>query len=423
MNGKDLYDALNEIDDEFIVEVTKADAEYAARKAGKNRKPSFFAQFSTNVTAADDAEEIKKPSVMFTVLKIAACIAVVAVLVGGGLMIKNILGDKKPTGQTAREWNDQDKVTPVVEPNPTEDPAPLLTEDPNPYGEAVYDELVYNSNTYMRQRSECTKVGEYLGSFQLTGYRFINEDEDPFNEEDNGEENSEAENSEAENVTVEVYAIPDISTDYAVCVKDPASGKYPVYARVYWTDNFADYAKATQLATYMTLGEEFSVIRDNQEIKLRTKISMDQTLNTLFRNQDIPIFAMYDMPNEFFAGTFHYDPTVGKPFDPASSYVSRYTDAWENFEDVYGEEIPYEIHPAEGSAAAQEFCKGKQIGTMSLIAHVNNNLLGEGGFQVYLYSGGWVVTDFFCIYVGPEAAADFMKILDAQIPTDSTVPN
>lgn len=422
MNGKDLLDALNEIDDEFIEEVTKADAEYAAKKAGKGRKQSVFAQFSTHGTSSDEAEEIKKPSVMFTVLKIAACIAVVAVLVGGGLMIKNMLGDKKPTGQTAREWNDQDKVTPVVNPNPTGEPDPLLTEDPNPYGEAWYDDLVYNSKYYTRQRAECTKVGEYLGSYQITGFRHIDEDEDAFNEEDNGEENSE-ENGEEEKITVDVYAIPDISTDYAVAVKDPDVEKYYVFARVYWADNFADFAKATQFATYMTLGEEFSVIRDNQEIKLRTKISMDQTLNTLFRNQDIPIFAMYDMPNEFFAGTFHYDPTVGKPFDPASSYASRYSVYWENSEDLYGEEVLYEQHPAEGSAAAQEFCKGKQIGTMSLIAYVNNSLLGEGGFQVYLYSGGWVVTDFFCMYVGPEAAADFMKILDAKIPNESTVPN
>ena len=410
MNGKDLLDALNEIDDEFIEEVTKADAEYAAKKAGKGRKQSVFAQFSTQRTSSDEAEEIKKPSVMFTVLKIAACIAVVAVLVGGGLMIKNMLGNKKPTGQAAKEWTDEDKVTPVVDPVITDPP---LEEEPNPYGEAWYDELVYNSKYYTRQRAECTKVGEFLGNSELTGFQYIVEGEDPFYDE----------NSEAESITVEVYAIPDVSTDYAVAVKVPDSEKYLVFARVYWADNFADYAKATQLATYMSPGEEFSVIRNNQEIKLRTKISMEQTLNTLFRNPDIPIFAMYDMPNEFFAGTFHYDPTVGKPFDPASSYASRYSTYWENSEDAYGEEVPYEQHPAEGSAEAQEFCKGKEIGTMTVIGYVNNSLCGEGYYQVYLYSGGFVVTDFFCVYVGPEAAADFLNLLNAQIPNESTVPN
>lgn len=420
MNGLDLLEAINDIDDEFVLEATEGVSGTSSLKTeGTPADGPAVKSNDSDYVVLDAKKSVRKPFYTKAVWKYAACAALVLALVGGGLIINAMLNGKGERAKTvtpaAREWNDQDKVTPVVDPVT---PDPILEIEPNPYGGTYYDELVYNSNTYMRQRSECTKAGEYLGSFQLTGYRFINEDEDPFNEEDNGEENS-----EAENVTVEVYSIPDISTDYAVCVKDPVSGKYPVYARVYWTDNFADYAKATQLATYMTLGEEFTVIRDNQEIKLRTKISMDQTLNTLFRNQDIPIFAMYDMPNEFFAGTFHYDPAVGRPYDPTSSYASRYTDAWGNFEDVYGEEIPYEIHPAEGSKEAQEFCKGKQIGTMSLVAYVNNSLLGEGGFQVYLYSGGWVVTDFFCMYVGPEAAADFMKILDAQIPTDSTVPN
>lgn len=405
MNGKDLLDALSEIDDDFIAEVTEADAAYAARKVGKTRKRSVFAPFSKNVTAFDEAEEIKKPSVMMTVLKFAACAATIAVLVGGGLMIKNMLADKKPAGQTAVGESGQETVTPVVD--------PTQEEVPDPYGEAFYDELVFHSNTYMRQRSECAKVGEYLGSFQLTGYTYIVEDEDPFREEENA----------AESITVEVYAIPDVSTDFAVAVKDPDSGKYLVYARVYWTDNFRSFAEETKLGVYMTPGEEFTVIRGGQEIQLRTKISTEQVMNTLFRNQDIPIFAMYDMPNEFFKGTTHYDPAAGKPFDPASSYASRYSDAWETHEDSYGEEIPYELHPAEGSAAAQEFCKGKEIGTMTVIWNVKNSLLGTQSYPLYLYSGGFVVSDYFCIYVGPEAAADFVKLLDEQIPTDSTVPN
>ena len=411
MNGKDLLDALNEIDDEFIEEVTKADAEYAAKKAGKIK--AEMSDNTENVTVFEEAETIKKRSAMMTVLKYAAIAAGLMALVGGGLIIDALLGGK-PNPKSApatREWTEKDKVTPVTEPYTglEVEPVPLSVE-------GYYEDLIYNSLTYTRQRAECNKLGEYLGSFQLTCYMYYDEEEELRNQG----------NELPESVTADVYEIPNVSTEYAVAVKYPDTETYLVYARIYQTDNFADYAKATQLATYMSPREEFSVIRDNQEIKLRTTITTEQVLNTLFRNQDIPIFAMNDMPNEFFAGTFHYDWTVGKPNDPTSSYAGRYSVVFpEGVSGIYEDGTLAEIaeHPPEGSPAAQEFCKGKQIGTMSLIAYVNNSLLGEGGFQVYLYSGGWVVTDFFCMYVGPEAAADFMKILDAQIPNESTVPN
>ncbi len=420
MNGLDLLEAINDIDDDLILEATEGVSGAAPAKAGETAPCGpVLKSKDTDCIVLDAKKSVRKPFYTKAVWKYAACAAAVLMLVGGGLIINALLNGKggktKNVTPAAHVWTDQDKVTPVVDPV---EPDPNLQIEPNPYGESWYDDLVYNSKYYTRQRSECTKVGEYLGSYQITGFRYIDEDEDTFNEEDNGEENS-----EVESITVEVFAIPDISTDYAVAVKDPDVEQYYVFARVYWADNFADYAKATQLATYMSPGEEFTVIRGNQEIKLRTKISMDQTLNTLFRNQDIPIFALYDMPNEFFAGTLFYDPTVGKPYDPTSSYASRYSVYFENMEDVYGEEVLFEQHPAEGSAAAQEFCKGKEIGTMTVVGYVNNSLCGEVGYQVYLYSGGFVVTDFFCVYVGPEAAADFLKLLDAQIPNESTVPN
>lgn len=409
MNGKDLYDALNEIDDEFIVEVTKADAEYAARKAGKSKKPSFFAQFSTNVTAADDAEEIKKPSVMLSVLKIAACIAVVAVLVGGGLMIKSMLGGGK-TGRTASDG--EEAVTPTVDPNLQEEPNP--DNDPNlgPV-EAYYEELIYDSEYYTKALTQCEKVGERLGSGELTMYMSIDEDEDgdPFGQEA----------GTPEKVAAEVYAIPGISPKYAVAVKHPETEQYDIYSRVYLTGSFEDLKNATQLATYITPENEFTVIRNGQNITIRTQITTEKALATLFKNQDIPIFDMRDMPNAFFEGTMHFEREEYEPFDPASSYLGRYTTEVEGYQVTFEDDnTPFESHPSEGSPEAQEFCKGKEIGTMTVVAKVDNSLLGWKGMNVYLYSGGWVITDVYCIYVGPEAATDFLNLFE--IPAESTVP-
>ena len=400
MNGKDLLDALNEIDEDFIVEVTKTDAELEARRAGKTGNEAVIARFPENVTASGETDTLRRPTVLMTVMKYAACAAVLAILVGGGLMIKNILAGANSGGSAASG------STPAVTIPAKEVEEPLFEEVKN-----FYEELVYNSKYYTLARTECLGVGQWLGSYELTNYMYIDEDEDPFGEEANPPESLEA----------DVYEILGVNKDYAVAVRYPASDKYYVYSRVYMTDNFADLKSATQLGIYITPEEEFTVVRNGQNITVRTQITTQQALDTLFKNQDIPVFALSDMPNEFFKGTQHYEKSANEPYDPTSSYRSRYDVNVDGYDVTFEDEsVPYGMHPAAGSPEAQAFCQGKEIGTLSVVAKVDNELLGWKGMNVYLYSGGWVVTNVYCIYVGPEAAADFLNLFE--IPSESTVP-
>lgn len=399
MNGKDLLDALQEIDAEFIAEARETEAEYEARKAGKGRN-SAFTLLKKEETASKEAQQSRKQTVMMTVLKFAACAAVLAVLVGGGLTIKNMLTGKKPVDQTAKSG-----TTPKSEP-PTEDPDPNLGEQV-----AFYDELIYNSKTYIRQYAACKQVGESLGTYELTGYSLIDEESDP----------SDSEPGLTATAKAEVFRIPEVSTDYAVAVKHPGTDEYLVYARSYTASDFADYAKATQLATYMSLEDEFRVIRNGQNIKVKTKISTEQAMSTLFRNAELPMFVRFDMPSEFIAGANH---------DRQAAAVLPFT--LEDIDDGTGQRLPfgYAINveeennsageqTSEGTPETREFCKDKTLGTMTLAMTVDNNLCGWNTI-VTLYSGGWVVTDSFFIYVGPEAVTDFVNLIE--IPDKSTEP-
>lgn len=399
MNGKDLLDALQEIDAEFIAEARETEAEYEARKAGKGRN-SAFTLLKKEETASEEAQQSRKQTVMMTVLKFAACAAVLAVLVGGGLTIKNMLTGKKPVDQTAKSG-----TTPKSE-APTEDPDPNLGEQV-----AFYDELIYNSKTYIRQYAACKQVGESLGTYELTGYSFIDEEADPSGSEPDLTATAKA----------EVFRIPEVSTDYAVAVKHPGTDEYLVYARSYTASDFADYAKATQLATYMSLEHEFRVIRNGQNIKVKTKISTEQAMSTLFRNAELPMFVRSDMPSEFIAGANHDRQAAAVlPFtleDIEDGTGQRLPFGYEiNVED---ENIPDESQTSEGTPETREFCKDKTLGTMTLAMTVDNNLCGWNTI-VTLYSGGWVVTDSFFIYVGPEAVTDFVNLIE--IPDKSTEP-
>lgn len=396
MNGKDLLDALHKIDDEFIVEARETEAEYEARKA-KGRGKSVIAWFMKDESGSDEKEDRKKPSVMMTVLKFAACAAVLAVLVGGGFMIKNMLAGKKPTEQTGLSG-----TTPKTEPP---------TEDPN-LGEQVpyYAELIYNSKTYIRQYATCSQVGESLGMHELTGYEFIDEEPSPF------------ESDLTATSRAEVFRIPDVSTDYAVAVKHPGSDEYLVYARAITADDFADYAKATQLATYMTLEDEFRVIRNGQNIRVNTKISTEKALSTLFRNSELPMFARFDMPADFIAETNHNRQAAAvlpftEEFDEDGNGQITPFGYEVNLED---ENIPDESQTSGGTPEAIEFCKDKPLGNLTLVMTVDNNLCGWNA-NVTLYSGGWVVTESFFIYVGPEAAAEFLNLFE--IPDKGTDPS
>ncbi|MBO4485026.1 MAG: hypothetical protein J5738_06525 [Lachnospiraceae bacterium] len=396
MNGKDLLDALHEIDDEFIVEARETEAEYEARKA-KGRGKSVIAWFMKDESDSKETEDRKKPSVMMTVLKFAACAAVLAVLVGGGFMIKNMLAGKKPTEQTGLSG-----TTPKTEPP---------TEDPN-LGEQVpyYAELIYNSKTYIRQYATCNQVGESLGMHELTGYEFIDENPSPF------------ESDLTATARAEVFRIPDVSTDYAVAVKHPGSDEYLVYARAIKADDFWDYARATQLEAYMTLGDEFRVIRNGQNIKVKTKISTEKALSTLFRTQMVPMFARFDMPADFIAETNHNRQAAAvlpftEEFDEDGNGQITPFGYEVNLED---ENIPDESQTSGGTPEAIEFCKDKPLGNLMLVMTVDNNLCGWNA-NVTLYSGGWVVTESFFIYVGPEAAAEFLNLFE--IPDKGTDPS
>lgn len=396
MNGKDLLDALQEIDAEFIAEARETEAEYEARKAGKGRN-SAFTLLKKEETASEEAQQSRKQTVMMTVLKFAACAAVLAVLVGGGLTIKNMLTGKKPVDQTAKSG-----TTPKSEP-PTEDPDPNLGEQV-----AFYDELIYNSKTYIRQYAACKQVGESLGTYELTGCSFIDEEADP----------SDLEPYLTATAKAEVFRIPEVSTDYAVAVKHPGTDEYLVYARSYTASDFADYAKATQLATYMSLEDEFRVIRNGQNITVKTKISTEQAMSTLFRNTELPMFVRFDMPSEFIAEANHNRqaaavlPFTLEDIDDGTGQRLPFGYAI-NVED---ENIPDESQTSEGTPETREFCKDKTLGTMTLAMTVDNNLCGWNTI-VTLYSGGWVVTDSFFIYVGPEAVTDFVNLIESAEPT------
>ena len=396
MNGKDLLDALQEIDAEFIAEARETEAEYEARKAGKG-KNSAFTLLKKEETASEEAQQSRKQTVMMTVLKFAACAAVLAVLVGGGLTIKNMLTGKKPVDQTAKSG-----TTPKSEP-PTEDPDPNLGEQV-----AFYDELIYNSKTYIRQYAACKQVGESLGTYELTGCSFIDEEADP----------SDLEPYLTATAKAEVFRIPEVSTDYAVAVKHPGTDEYLVYARSYTASDFADYAKATQLATYMSLEDEFRVIRNGQNITVKTKISTEQAMSTLFRNTELPMFVRFDMPSEFIAEANHNRqaaavlPFTLEDIDDGTGQRLPFGYAI-NVED---ENIPDESQTSEGTPETREFCKDKTLGTMTLAMTVDNNLCGWNTI-VTLYSGGWVVTDSFFIYVGPEAVTDFVNLIESAEPT------
>ena len=334
---------------------------------------------------------------MMTVLKFAACAAVLAVLVGGGLTIKNMLTGKKPVDQTVKSG-----TTPKSEP-PTEDPDPNLGEQV-----AFYDELIYNSKTYIRQYAACKQVGESLGTYELTGCSFIDEEADP----------SDLEPYLTATAKAEVFRIPEVSTDYAVAVKHPGTDEYLVYARSYTASDFADYAKATQLATYMSLEDEFRVIRNGQNITVKTKISTEQAMSTLFRNTELPMFVRFDMPSEFIAEANHNRqaaavlPFTLEDIDDGTGQRLPFGYAI-NVED---ENIPDESQTSEGTPETREFCKDKTLGTMTLAMTVDNNSCGWNTI-VTLYSGGWVVTDSFFIYVGPEAVTDFVNLIESAEPT------
>ena len=396
MNGKDLLDALQEIDAEFIAEARETEAEYEARKAGKGRN-SAFTLLKKEETASKEAQQSRKQTVMMTVLKFAACAAVLAVLVGGGLTIKNMLTGKKPVDQTAKSG-----TTPKSEP-PTEDPDPNLGEQV-----AFYDELIYNSKTYIRQYAACKQVGESLGTYELTGCSFIDEEAD----------SSGSEPYLTATVKAEVFRIPEVCTDYAVAVKHPGTDEYLVYARSYTASDFADYAKATQLATHMSLEHEFRVIRNGQNITVKTKISTEQAMSTLFRNTELPMFVRFDMPAEFIAEANHNRqaaavlPFTLEDIDDGTGQRLPFGYAI-NVED---ENIPDESQTSEGTPETREFCKDKTLGTMTLVMTVDNNLCGWNTI-VTLYSGGWVVTDSFFIYVGPEAVTDFVNLIESAEPT------
>lgn len=399
MNGKDLLDALQEIDAEFIAEARETEAEYEARKAGKGRN-SAFTLLKKEETASEEAQQSRKQTVMMTVLKFAACAAVLAVLVGGGLTIKNMLTGKKPVDQTAKSG-----TTPKSEP-PTEDPDPNLGEQV-----AFYDELIYNSKTYIRQYAACKQVGESLGTYELTGYSLIDEESDP----------SDSEPGLTATAKAEVFRIPEVSTDYAVAVKHPGTDEYLVYARAIHADDFWDYARATQLTTYMTLGDEFTVIRNGQSIRINTKISTEKALSTLFRTQMAPMFARFDMPADFIAETNHNRQAAAVlPFTEEFCEDGNGKNTPFGYEvNLEDENIPAESRTSDGTPEAIEFCKDKPLGNLTLVMTVDNSLCGWNTV-VTLYSGGWLVTDSFFIYVGPEGAAEFLNLFE--ISDKSTDP-
>ncbi|MBO4696380.1 MAG: hypothetical protein J5643_03730 [Lachnospiraceae bacterium] len=379
MNELDLMDAINDIDDRYIVEA----AEGVAGGSVMHTKGTVK----------------RRRAVWSSVPALAAAGIALAILVAGGITAVKLLQRRTKGKESVKTEYAAGKPFMKGEVLTTPLTAEQLEEFRQMPGILEIDGRYYGS-----QETECSQVGAKIGTYTVRG----NTEEIVV---ENGEEHLEIVEHELD---ADVYGIPGVKTSYAVAVYYEDIQKYVVFGGVIPdVDTVAELREEIPFDTYFEMDKTYKVMINGLPATYTdSTVTLEKVVNILFKNADSPIYDLKDMPNAFFKDTPFFDEWAGREHHVWDSWISRY-DTVEN--------------PEEGKDWAQKFCKEHPLGELLGIGYVHNKLIepvNASGVQYYLYSGGYILGmggGFGkCIYVGPEAAQEFIALF--QFPMKSTEP-
>ncbi|MBO4325453.1 MAG: hypothetical protein J5845_08685 [Lachnospiraceae bacterium] len=378
MNELDILEALTDVDDKYVLEASEGIAGKTVLKRG-TKKRTFAAWNSL-------------PAM------IAAGVALAVIVAGGIVAVKAV--QKKAKGKES-EKTGYTAASPFVQGEAQT--TPLSKETLEAFSN-LPGTLDFNGRTYVGQYTECTKVGGKIGTYKVsdTVEQIVTEE---------GIEHLELVDIEND---VDVYEIPGVKTSYAVAVFYEDLQKYIVFGGIVPdVSNVAELRENMPIDTYFKMDKTYKVMVNGYPATYsNSAVNMEQVVNILLKNAESPVYELKDMPNDFFKDTPFFDEYADRERQLWDSWISRY----DSPED-----------PKEGKDWAQAFCKEHPLGELLLTGYVHNTLIepaNASGLEFYLYSGGYIFgiggSYGDCIYVGPEAAAEFRALFET--PAKSTEP-
>ena len=360
MKEFDLYAALTDVDDRFVLEAAETETNPRSKWRGIQR--------AAIATIA------------------AGVVAVVGITVGSALKNQTPAGNKtvKEDVSITKRWADQPNYE-------------------------KYSELTINGVKYTGSAGVYEgQTGQSFGEFTVTGLDygdvvFVSDEKTvqtgPVVSETTlsgtwvAVESQSVPEPTTRETTVLAYEIPGIDPSFAVAVKFPDEEQYYVYGNaLYAADTYSDFATGIQLLQYTDLIGIILHTETGEQDVSGAYGTIRELLEELFAEESIPVFTHEELPSDF--GGCAYMPN-----DPILTAPNRGT----------GTTILIV------SDDVLEFLQNKEFGELCAEIGVDYRLLGQQNIGIRVYSGGFVTTNIGwtekTFYVGEECVTSFIQAL------------